>query len=511
MKIGVIKEKDDLERRVALTPDSIPKLQEKGFSVLVEPGAGNQASFDDSAYESAGAKVLSVDDSVWKEADIIVKVRSPRESEMDQLREGQFLIAFLWPAQNPELLEKLAKNGVNSISMDAIPRISRAQKLDALSSMANVAGYRAVVESAHHFGRFFGGQITAAGRVPPAKIMVIGAGVAGLSAIGAATSLGAIVRAFDTRPEVKEQVESMGAEFLELEFEEEGSGAGGYAKVMSKEFIEAEMKLFADQARDVDIIITTALIPGRPAPRLITEDMVRSMKPGSVIVDLAAEQGGNCALTQPNNVVVENGVHIIGYTDLPSRLPVQSSQLYASNIVNFIDDLCPNNDGQIVLDMEDEVIRGATVTKEGQITWPPPQIEPSPVPQKTESEPAATVAQMPPKKKFSIAPYAFFLALASIVGVGLFAPSSFLAHFTVFVLAIFVGWHVIWNVTPALHTPLMSVTNAISGIIIVGALLEIGAIDPWVKGLAAVSILIASINIFGGFFITRRMLKMFQK
>ena len=511
MKIGVIKEKDDLERRVALTPDSIPKLQEKGFSVLVEPGAGNQASFDDSAYESAGAKVLSVDDSVWKEADIIVKVRSPRESELDQLRESQFLIAFLWPAQNPELLEKLAKNGVNSISMDAIPRISRAQKLDALSSMANVAGYRAVVESAHHFGRFFGGQITAAGRVPPAKIMVIGAGVAGLSAIGAATSLGAIVRAFDTRPEVKEQVESMGAEFLELEFEEEGSGAGGYAKVMSKEFIEAEMKLFADQAREVDIIITTALIPGRPAPRLITEDMVRSMKPGSVIVDLAAEQGGNCALTQPNNVIVENGVHIIGYTDLASRLPVQSSQLYASNIVNFIDDLCPNNDGQIVLDMEDEVIRGATITKEGQVTWPPPQIEPSPVPQKTESEPAATVAQMPPKKKFSIAPYAFFLALASIVGVGLFAPPSFLAHFTVFVLAIFVGWHVIWNVTPALHTPLMSVTNAISGIIIVGALLEIGAIHPWVKGLAAVSILIASINIFGGFFITRRMLKMFQK
>ena len=511
MKIGVIKEKDDLERRVALTPDSIPKLQEKGFSVLVEPGAGNQASFDDSAYESAGAKVLSVNDSVWKEADIIVKVRSPQESEMDQLREGQLLIAFLWPAQNPELLEKLAENGVNSISMDAIPRISRAQKLDALSSMANVAGYRAVVESAHHFGRFFGGQITAAGRVPPAKIMVIGAGVAGLSAIGAATSLGAIVRAFDTRPEVKEQVESMGAEFLELDFEEEGSGAGGYAKVMSKEFIEAEMKLFADQAREVDIIITTALIPGRPAPRLITEDMVRSMRPGSVIVDLAAEQGGNCALTQPNNVVVENGVHIIGYTDLPSRLPVQSSQLYASNIVNFIDDLCPDNDGQIVLDMEDEVIRGATVTKEGQITWPPPQIEPSPVPQKTESEPAAKAAQMPPKKKFSIAPYAFFLALASIVGVGLFAPPSFLAHFTVFVLAIFVGWHVIWNVTPALHTPLMSVTNAISGIIIVGALLEIGAINPWVKGLAAVSILIASINIFGGFFITRRMLKMFQK
>lgn len=511
MKIGVVKEKNDLERRVGVTPESIPKLLHKGFEIVVESGAGKQASFDDSAYESAGAKVLPADGSVWNEADIVVKVRSPQESEMNRLKESQFLIAFLWPAQNPELLDQLASAGVNSISMDAIPRISRAQKLDALSSMANVAGYRAVVESAHHFGRFFGGQITAAGRVPPAKIMVIGAGVAGLSAIGAATSLGAIVRAFDTRPEVKEQVESMGAEFLELDFEEEGSGAGGYAKVMSKEFIEAEMKLFAEQAQDVDIIITTALIPGRPAPELITEDMVRSMKSGSVIVDLAAEQGGNCALTQPDQVVVENGVHIIGYTDLPSRLPAQSSQLYSSNIVNFIDDLCPDDDGQIVLDMEDDVIRGATVTKDGEITWPPPQIEPSPPPQKIDSEPATEATVKPHKKKISLAPYAFGLALASIVGVGLFAPPSFLAHFTVFVLAIFVGWHVIWNVTPALHTPLMSVTNAISGIIIVGALLEIGAINPWVKGLAAVSILIASINIFGGFFITRRMLKMFQK
>ena len=512
MKIGIVKELYSREQRVALTPDLIPKLQNMGFDVLVETNAGAPASFNDLAYEEAGATVVSSAESVFHDADVIVKVRAPDESELDLLREGQYLMSFLWPAQNSELLEKLANSGVNSISMDAIPRISRAQKLDALSSMANVAGYRAVVESASHFGRFFGGQITAAGRVPPAKIMIIGAGVAGLSAIGAATSLGAIVRAFDTRPEVKEQVESMGAEFLDLDFEEEGSGTGGYAKVMSKEFIEAEMKLFAEQAREVDIIITTALIPGRPAPELITEEMVRSMKPGSVIVDLAAEQGGNCALTQPDQVVIENGVSIIGYTDFPSRLPAQSSQLYASNIVNFIDDLCPENDGTLVLDMNDDVIRGATVTLDGEIKWPPPPVEVSAAPvQKQDASSDVEAVKAQPKKKFRLAPYAFILALASILGVGAFAPPSFLAHFTVFVLAIFVGWHVIWNVTPALHTPLMSVTNAISGIIIVGALLEIGAVNPWVKAFAAVSILIASINIFGGFFITRKMLKMFQK
>ena len=512
MKIGIVKERYSREQRVALTPDSIPKLQKMGFDVLIETGVGVPASFNDLAYEEAGATVVSSAESVFQDADVIVKVRAPDESELDLLRTGQHLISFLWPAQNPELLERLANSGVNAISMDAIPRISRAQKLDALSSMANVAGYRAVVEAASHFGRFFGGQITAAGRVPPAKIMIIGAGVAGLSAIGAATSLGAIVRAFDTRPEVKEQVESMGAEFLDLDFEEEGSGTGGYAKVMSKEFIDAEMKLFAEQAREVDIIITTALIPGRPAPELITEEMVRSMKPGSVIVDLAAEQGGNCALTQPDQVVIENGVSIIGYTDFPSRLPAQSSQLYASNIVNFIDDLCPENDGTLVLDMNDDVIRGATVTLDGEIKWPPPAVEVSTAPtQKHDTSTDVEAVKAPPKKKFRLAPYAFILALVSILGVGAFAPPSFLAHFTVFVLAIFVGWHVIWNVTPALHTPLMSVTNAISGIIIVGALLEIGAVNPWVKVFAAVSILIASINIFGGFFITRKMLKMFQK
>ncbi len=512
MKIGVVKEQNTRERRVALTPDLVPKLKKWGFDVLIESGAGVSASFYDSAYVEAGSVIASTYETVFKEADIVVKIRRPDDSELDLFRKDQHLIGFLWPAQNPELLQKLAENGVNAISMDAIPRISRAQKLDALSSMANVAGYRAVVESAAHFGRFFGGQITAAGRVPPAKILIIGAGVAGLSAIGAACSLGAIVRAFDTRPEVKEQVESMGAEFLSLEFEEEGSGTGGYAKVMSKEFIEAEMELFAEQAKDVDVIITTALIPGRPAPELITEDMVHNMKPGSVVVDLAAEQGGNCALTKPDEVVVENGVSIIGYTDFPSRLPAQSSQLYAANIVNFVDELCPNKDGNIVLDLDDDVIRGATVTKGGEILWPPPPVEVS-APAIQKEKASATVAETiaPPKKKFKLAPYAFVSALIAIVGVGLFAPSSFLAHFTVFVLAIFVGWHVIWNVTPALHTPLMSVTNAISGIIIVGALLEISALNPWVKALAAISILIASINIFGGFFITRRMLKMFQK
>ena len=501
-----------------MTPEVVPSVLDKGFDVLIESGAGEPANYSDSDFEAAGAKIIPSDRSIWSESDIIVKIRAPRTDEssaggeLEMLSKGQTIIGFLWPAQNPELLDSLAKSGVNAISMDAVPRISRAQKLDALSSMANVGGYRAVVEAMHLFGRFFGGQITAAGKIPPTKIMIIGAGVAGLSAIGAATAMGAIVRAFDTRPEVKEQIESMGAEFLELDFEEEGSGTGGYAKVMSKEFIEAEMALFAEQAKDVDIIITTALIPGRPAPVLITKDMVESMKPGSVIVDLAAEQGGNCELTEADTLVNVQGVKIVGYTDLPSRLPAQSSQLYASNIRNFLDDLCPDNDGKIHIHMDDEVIRGATVVNNGEITWPPPQIEPPPTPQKKVTSDTAPVESVAEKKKgFSFSSIVFPLALASIVLIGLFAPASFMAHFTVFVLAIFVGWHVIWNVTPSLHTPLMSVTNAISGIIIVGALLEIGAVNPYVKALAAVSILIASINIFGGFFITRRMLKMFSK
>ena len=517
MKVGIPKEIHQNERRVAITPDVVPALIAKGFEVQIESGAGELANLSDSAYLEAGARVLPAGSDIWSSSDIVIKVRAPEKDEnqnldeLDLLHESQTLIGFLWPAQNPELLERLAESGVSAISMDAVPRISRAQKLDALSSMANVAGYRAVIEGAHHFGRFLGGQITAAGRVHPAKIMIIGAGVAGLSAIGSATSLGAIVRAFDTRPEVKEQVESMGAEFLELEFEEDSAGGGGYAKVMSKEFIEAEMALFAEQAEEVDIIITTALIPGRPAPKLITADMVRSMKEGSVVIDLAAEQGGNCELTQADEIVDVNGVKIIGYTDLPSRLPTQSSQLYASNVLNLIDELCPNDDGQLHLDMEDEVIRDSTVVKDGKIIWPPPRKEPPPQPKKDAAPEASATASDSPKKKFKIAPYAFGLAVLSILGVGLFAPSSFLSHFTVFVLAIFVGWHVIWNVTPSLHTPLMSVTNAISSVIIVGALLEIGAANPYVQALAAISILIASINIFGGFFVTQRMLKMFRK
>ena len=517
MKVGILKEIHQNERRVAITPDVVPALIAKGFEVQIESGAGELANLSDSAYLEAGARVLPAGSDIWSSSDIVIKVRAPEKDEnqnldeLDLLHESQTLIGFLWPAQNPELLERLAESGVSAISMDAVPRISRAQKLDALSSMANVAGYRAVIEGAHHFGRFLGGQITAAGRVHPAKIMIIGAGVAGLSAIGSATSLGAIVRAFDTRPEVKEQVESMGAEFLELEFEEDSAGGGGYAKVMSKEFIEAEMALFAEQAEEVDIIITTALIPGRPAPKLITADMVRSMKEGSVVIDLAAEQGGNCELTQADEIVDVNGVKIIGYTDLPSRLPTQSSQLYASNVLNLIDELCPNDDGQLHLDMEDEVIRDSTVVKDGEIIWPPPRKEPPPQPKKDAAPEASATASDTPKKKFKIAPYAFGLAVLSILGVGLFAPSSFLSHFTVFVLAIFVGWHVIWNVTPSLHTPLMSVTNAISSVIIVGALLEIGAANPYVQALAAISILIASINIFGGFFVTQRMLKMFRK
>ncbi len=517
MKIGIPKEIHRNERRVSLTPDVVPALIAKGFEVQIESGAGMLANISDSAYEAAGAVVLPSGSEVWNKSDILVKVRSPQNkddgnyNELNLLQSGQCLIGFLWPAQNPELLQHLSEVGVDAISMDAVPRISRAQKLDALSSMANVAGYRAVVEAANHFGRFLGGQITAAGRVHPAKFMIIGAGVAGLSAIGSATSLGAIVRAFDTRPEVKEQVESMGAEFLELGFEEDSSGTGGYAKVMSKEFIEAEMALFAEQAKEVDVIITTALIPGRPAPRLITADMVHSMKEGSIVIDLAAEQGGNCELTKADQIVEVNGVKIIGYTDLPSRLPTQSSQLYAANVLNFIDELCPNDDGQLNLNMDDEVIRGSTVVKDGEVTWPPPQKDPPPAPTKKESTPQVSDATAEDsKKKFKIGPYAFGLAVLSILGVGLYAPSSFLSHFTVFVLAIFVGWHVIWNVTPSLHTPLMSVTNAISSVIIVGAILEIGAVNPYVQALAAISILIASINIFGGFFITQRMLKMFR-
>jgi NAD(P) transhydrogenase subunit alpha len=397
--------------------------------------------------------------------------------------------------------------------MDSVPRISRAQKMDALSSMANIGGYRAVIEAAQHFGRFFTGQITAAGKIPPAKVLVIGAGVAGLAAIGIAVSMGAVVRAFDTRPEVKEQVESLEAEFLELDFEEEGSGAGGYAKVMSEEFIKAEMELFAEQARDVDIIITTALIPGKPAPELITEDMVKSMKEGSVIVDLAAEQGGNCKLTEKDQVVHKHGVTLIGYTDLPSRLPTQSSQLYATNLRHLLTDMCPEKNGEVVVDFEDEAVRGATVTRNGEITWPPPEIKVSAAPPQKKEEAAPPPAGAGEEKKAGAWGQVLALVLggAALFGLGLVAPPAFMTHFTVFVLACFVGYMVIWNVTPSLHTPLMSVTNAISSIIIIGALIQLSSPDKLIVYLAGFAVLITSVNIAGGFAVTQRMLQMFRK
>jgi NAD(P) transhydrogenase subunit alpha len=511
MKIGVPKETHPGERRVATTPDVAGQLQKLGFDVAVESGAGAAANFSDDAFRDAGCEIVASAGDLWKSSDIVMKVRAPDDRETDLMRSGQTLISFLWPAQNPDLLETLTGKGVTALAMDSIPRISRAQKMDALSSMANIAGYRAIVEASQHFGRFFTGQITAAGKVPPAKVLVIGAGVAGLAAIGAAKSMGAIVRSFDTRPEVKEQVESMDAEFLMLDFEDEdGSGEGGYAKVMSDEFIKAEMALFAEQAKDVDIIVTTALIPGKPAPKLITADMVASMKDGSVIVDLAAEQGGNCELTEPDQLVVKEGVTIIGYTDLPSRLAAQSSQLYGTNLRHLLTDMTPEKDGNIVVDFEDEVIRGATITKDGETTWPPPAPKLSAAPPKKAPEPPPVVAEEP--KKSAAGP---FIAAAvgglALLGLGAVAPPSFMAHFTVFVLACFVGYMVIWNVSPALHTPLMSVTNAISSIIVIGALIQVSSEVPVIKWIAVATLLITSINIAGGFAVTRRMLDMFRK
>ncbi len=512
MKIGVPKEIYAGERRVATTPDVVAQLIKLGFDVAVESGAGTESSYSDEAYREAGCDVIGSTDDLWSQSDIVLKVRAPEGEEAARLRSDQTLISFLWPAQNPELLKQLTESGATVMAMDSVPRISRAQKVDALSSMANIAGYRAVVEAAQHFGRFFTGQITAAGKVPPAKVLVIGAGVAGLAAIGAAKSMGAIVRSFDTRPEVQEQIESMDAEFLLLDFEddEDGSGEGGYAKVMSEEFIKAEMALFAEQAKDVDIIITTALIPGKPAPRLITADMVRSMKDGSVIVDLAAEQGGNCELTEPGKVVVTDGVSIIGYTDLPSRLAAQSSQLYATNLRHLLTDLTPEKDGNIVVDMEDEVIRGTTVCKDGETTWPPPAPKLSAAPPKAAPQPAPVVKEEKPRSFVGTA-IGMVIAGLALLGLGAVAPASFMGHFTVFVLACFVGYMVIWNVTAALHTPLMSVTNAISSIIVIGALMQISSDNSLTMWIAAVTVGITSINIAGGFAVTRRMLEMFRK
>ncbi|MDK3072346.1 Re/Si-specific NAD(P)(+) transhydrogenase subunit alpha [Sedimentitalea sp. JM2-8] len=522
MKIGTPKETFDGERRVAMTPDSALALQKLGYECLIETGAGLGAGFSDEAYEGAGVEVIKTAAALWKEADIVAKVRQPNETELKRLTKDKTLISFFNPAANEAGMEAAKAKGANVIAMEMVPRISRAQKMDALSSMANIAGYRAVIEAGNNFGRFFTGQITAAGKVPPAKVLVVGAGVAGLAAIGTATSLGAITYAFDVRPEVAEQVESMGAEFVFLDFEEEqqdGAATGGYASVSSPEFREAQLAKFRELAPDMDIVITTALIPNREAPELWTEDMVKSMKPGSVIVDLAAEKGGNCKLTVADEkIVTDNGVTIIGYTDFPSRMAAQASTLYATNIRHMMTDLTPEKDGQIKHDMEDDVIRGATVTFDGEITFPPPP----PKVQAIAAKPKATKPELTPEEKRAQEIAAFkaqtrsqvtLLAVGAVLllGVGLVAPASFMQHFIVFVLAVFVGFQVIWNVAHSLHTPLMAVTNAISSIIILGALMQIGSGSFLVIVLAALSVFMAGINIFGGFLVTRRMLAMFQK
>jgi NAD(P) transhydrogenase subunit alpha len=527
--IGVPKELFPGEKRVATVPEVVPKLAKLGFSVIVQAGAGEGASISDDAYAAAGAKVVPDAAAVWSGADIVFKVRAPNPDEVQSMHAGQILASFIWPAQNPDLMKSLAAKKVTVLAMDSVPRISRAQKLDALSSMANIAGYRAVIEAAHHFGRFFTGQVTAAGKVPPAKVFVIGAGVAGLAAIGAAAGLGAIVRANDTRPEVADQIRSLGGEFVPVDYVEEGTGVGGYAKVMSEGFQKAQRETFAKQAKEVDIIITTALIPGKPAPKLITAEMVRSMKPGSVIVDLASEQGGNCELTEPGKVVVKHGVTIIGYTDLPSRLATQSSTLYANNLFRLSEDLTKAKNGVYDVNMQDEVIRGTTVIKEGEITWPPPAPKLSAAPPKPAAPRAAGVAEKKGHGPGAGEPMAvgtlvtLFLAAGTLfLLIGAFAPPAFLGHFTVFVLACFVGYMVVWNVTPALHTPLMSVTNAISSIIIIGALVQIEPLmeaigapplmrPGIIRWLAIAGIALTAVNMFGGFAVTQRMLSMFRK
>jgi len=523
VKIGAPKEIFEGEARVALTPDSALQLQKLGHECFVEAGAGHAAGFEDSAYEAAGVTVVKGAAALFDAVDVVAKVRPPVDAEVARLKAGKTLISFFYPAQNKDLLETAKATGATVVAMDMVPRISRAQKMDALSSMANISGYRAVIEAGNNFGRFFTGQVTAAGKVPPAKVLIVGAGVAGLAAIGASTALGAITYAFDVRPEVAEQIESMGAEFVYLDFEEQaqdGAATGGYAAPSSPEFREAQLKKFRELAPQMDIVITTALIPGRDAPILWTKDMVEAMKRGSVIVDLAAERGGNCELTQKDQkVVTPNGVTIIGYTDFPSRMAAQSSQLYATNIRHMMTDLTPGKDGVVVHNMEDDVIRGATVTFGGEITFPPP-------PPKI----AAIAAQKPKEKAKVLTPEeiraaekaAFrketrnqiaMLAAGAVflLGIGLVAPASFMAHFIVFALSCFVGFQVIWNVSHSLHTPLMAVTNAISSIIILGALMQAGSTNYIVVLLSGISVFMAGINIFGGFMVTRRMLAMFQK
>ncbi|MGY6632732.1 MAG: Re/Si-specific NAD(P)(+) transhydrogenase subunit alpha [Alkalilacustris sp.] len=523
MKIGAPREIIEGEARVAMTPDSARALQKLGHSCLIEAGAGARAGFSDAAYAEAGVEVVADASALFAAVDIVVKVREPRPEELERLAKGQTLISFFWPAQNEPALETARARGATVIAMDMVPRISRAQKMDALSSMANIAGYRAVIEAGANFGRFFTGQVTAAGKVPPARVLVVGAGVAGLAAIGASTSLGAITLAFDVRPEVAEQIESMGAEFVFLDFEEQaqdGAATGGYAAPSSPEFREKQLEKFRELAPDIDIVITTALIPGRPAPKLWTEDMVGMMRRGSVIVDLAAEKGGNCDLTVPDQrVVTDNGVVIIGYTDFPSRMAAQASTLYATNIRHMLSDLTPDKDGVVVHNMEDDVIRGATVAHQGEITYPPPPPKVKAIaaqkPKEKKKEPTAEEKRAAELAAFRSQTRSQVLLLATggalMLLLGQIAPASFMQHFIVFVLACFVGFQVIWGVSHSLHTPLMAVTNAISGIIVLGAILQIGSGNWIVVILAAVSVLIATINIVGGFLVTRRMLAMFQK
>ncbi|MGH9948582.1 MAG: Re/Si-specific NAD(P)(+) transhydrogenase subunit alpha [Pyrinomonadaceae bacterium] len=546
--IGIPKEIHPGEKRVAATPQTILKLKKLGFDVAVESGAGDAINSSDAEYQEAGASIIADAKELWASSDVVMKVRPPELDEADLLREGGWLVGFMWPAQNRDVIDRLAKKKATVFAMDSVPRITRAQKMDTLSAMANIAGYRAIIEAANNFPRFFTGQITAAGRIDPAKVLVIGVGVAGLSAIGAAKGLGAIVRAFDPRSATKDQVASMGAEFLELNVEEEGEGKGGYAKEMSDSFLKAEMALFAQQAMQVDIIVTTALIPGKPAPKLITKGMVESMKPGSVIVDLAAEQGGNCALTEPGKVAHHKGVTIIGYTDLPSRMASMSSQLYGATVTalleelircadtpvrtdaasasgRFPDDRAADADKSVRapllhVDLEDEVVRGAIVLHEGKMMWPPPQppAPPEPgVPTKSSAALSApgAIATVPDR---GVNPFSLIAIGAVLLAIGFFVPTNeaqskgnLLSHLTVFILAVFVGFQVVWNVKPALHTPLMSVTNAISGIILVGGMLQLSGNLTLTTILGAVAVLIATINIVGGFMVTNRMLAMFRK
>jgi H+-translocating NAD(P) transhydrogenase subunit alpha len=522
VKVGALKEIKPGEARVALTPDSAAQLQKLGHDCFVQSGAGEKAGFNDATYEAAGVTVVADAQALVDAADIVIKVREPEMEEVKRLKQGQTLISFFWPAQNAEMLDAAKDTGATVIAMDMVPRISRAQKMDALSSMANIAGYRAVIEAGNNFGRFFTGQVTAAGKIPPARVLIVGAGVAGLAAIGTSTSLGAITMAFDVRPEVAEQIESMGAEFVFLEFDEpaqDGAATGGYAAPSSPEFREKQLAKFRELAPTTDIVITTALIPGRPAPKLWTEDMVKMMKPGSVIIDLAAEKGGNCDLTvMDERIVTENGVIIVGYTDFPSRMATQSSTLYATNIRHMLTDLTPGKDGVINHNMEDDVIRGATVTHEGAITFPPPPPKVAAI----AAKPKEKVKELTPEEKRAKEVAAFkaqtkqqvtLLTVAALLllTVGLVAPASFMQHFIVFVLSVFIGFQVIWNVAHSLHTPLMAVTNAISSIVILGALIQVGSSSLLITILAAAGIFMASINIFGGFLVTRRMLAMFQK